>query len=209
MQENIILIGYDQAAYKTLIEYFTTRGDQVFFFDGLELDLTRDDQTPQIRAAVRAKTAIIDRLIIDIAGRPLNCPGPAMTAQDFSRLQEDYNAIALGTIRIFNALLPLLDAAATRQIALLTSADSSVGANQRVDRAGFCVAAAATNRLMSLMFHQLRPQGYSFRLYCRDQGLDYAGEFMTRPRCFEPANSERASEYRLAMFDAHAQEVAW
>lgn len=209
MNEKIVLIGYEENTYTTLIDYFTARGDQIIFFDGLDLDLTRDDQIDRIRDVVKAKTAAIDRLVIDIAGRPLRCPGVAVNADDFARLQDDYNAIALGTIRIFNALLPLLRAAATRQVALLTSSDSSVGANQRTDRAGFCMAAAATNRLMSLLFHQLRPQGFSFRLYCRDKGLDYAGEFMTRPRCFEQAGSERAGEYRLAMFDAHAREVAW
>jgi hypothetical protein len=52
-------------------------------------------QIARIRDVVKAKTAAIDRLVIDIAGRPLRCPGVAVNADDFARLQEDYNAFAL------------------------------------------------------------------------------------------------------------------
>jgi hypothetical protein len=43
MKEKIVLIGYEESTYAALIDYFKNRGDQVFFFDGMELDLTRDD----------------------------------------------------------------------------------------------------------------------------------------------------------------------
>lgn len=209
MKEQILILGYGKENYAKVISDFESRDAKVHFLDAGDFDMTRDAASEKLQTKVKSRTESIDRLLIDIANRPIICTGSAKQAQDYEALLKDYDGIALGTVRAIHAFLPLLDLGKQKQIAILTSERSSIYLNEQTEATGKCVATAAVNRLMSLLWRMLRPEGYSIRLCAVDRGFGYVCEYLTRQRCFEAAGSERDNEHRFAMHDAMAREIPW
>ena len=77
------------------------------------------------------------------------------------------------------------------------------------------VSKAPLNMAMNQLFNGLRPEGYTFRMYCKDPDAapdkagEYAAEYFTRNRSNEPESYKHSDENRLVLRDWMNIEIPW
>ena len=83
---------------------------------------------------------------------------------DWEAMHRVYNVNATGPIRVVSAFLPLL-AQGGRRLAFVSSEAGSIAMCNRTGGFGYCMSKTALNMAVRIMFNDLRPEGYTFRLY--------------------------------------------
>ena len=83
---------------------------------------------------------------------------------DFSKFLLPYNVNALGAMRMVHAFLPLMQTGMKR-LCFVSSEAGAVSVAHREDLSSYCMSKTALNMALRLMFNQLQPMGYSFRLF--------------------------------------------
>jgi NAD(P)-dependent dehydrogenase (short-subunit alcohol dehydrogenase family) len=76
-----------------------------------------------------------------------------------------YDVNTLGPIRVVEALLGLTGRGSLKRLCFVSSDAGSIANMTRRDWYGYCMSKAALNMAVKIMFNQLRPDGYTFRLY--------------------------------------------
>ena len=82
----------------------------------------------------------------------------------FSKFLLPYNVNALGAMRMVHAFLPLMQTGMKR-LCFVSSEAGAVSVAHREDLSSYCMSKTALNMALRLMFNQLQPMGYSFRLF--------------------------------------------
>lgn len=72
---------------------------------------------------------------------------------------------ALGAIRVTQAMLPIFKADGLRRLCFVSSEAGSISIQARDFLSDYCMSKAALNMAVRLMFNELRPKGYTFRLF--------------------------------------------
>jgi NAD(P)-dependent dehydrogenase (short-subunit alcohol dehydrogenase family) len=85
--------------------------------------------------------------------------------QNYGDMLNVYNVNALGPLRATEAFLPLLARGGGRRLCFVSSEAGSIGASARNNWYGYCMSKSALNMAVSILFNDLRPEGYTFRLY--------------------------------------------
>lgn len=75
-----------------------------------------------------------------------------------------FSVNALGAIRLVQAFLPLMEEGG-RRLCFVSSEAGSVSVAARNFLSGYCMSKTALNMAVRLMFNELRPRGYTFRLF--------------------------------------------
>ncbi len=127
----------------------------------------------------------------------------------YDALLGEYERYALGTVQVVHDLLPLLQKGEQKRIAFLTSRDGSNQMCRETGKSGKRIVLAAVHMFASLLFNELRPQGYTMRMYCADGDYRYAAEYFTRDRSYEPEDPKHSDENRLVLRDAFSCEIPW
>ncbi|OPJ57795.1 SDR family NAD(P)-dependent oxidoreductase [Clostridium oryzae] len=83
---------------------------------------------------------------------------------DYSVTNNLFNVNALGGIRMVECFLPLMEVGMKR-LCFISSEAGSIQASERKDTYGYCMSKAALNMAVKIMFNDLHPRGYTFRLY--------------------------------------------
>jgi NAD(P)-dependent dehydrogenase (short-subunit alcohol dehydrogenase family) len=83
---------------------------------------------------------------------------------DFAAMQRAFNINTLGAIRVVNAFLPLM-AQGMRRLCFVSSEAGSISLAYRQRGFGYCMSKSALNMAVRIMFNDLYPDGYTFRLY--------------------------------------------
>ncbi len=120
------------------------------------------------QAAARAVAAVTDHIDLLINNAGVNSPTLARTIhepQDYDELHRLYNVNALGALRMVEALLPLIERSSLKRLCFVSSEAGSVGTNPRKAWYGYCMSKAALNMGIRIIYNDLRPDGYSFRVY--------------------------------------------
>lgn len=144
---------------------------------------------------------------------------------DFEEIKQSYSVNALGPIRFIESLLPLC-ADGMKRLCFVTSADASIAANESVSGFGYSMAKSALHMAVAIMFNNLRPDGFTFRVYIPDsfpegvcasersslgaggrsaRGESVADEAAARI-AYEYFVGDRDDEDRLAITDYRAKE---
>jgi NAD(P)-dependent dehydrogenase (short-subunit alcohol dehydrogenase family) len=63
------------------------------------------------------------------------------------------------------AFLPLMGGDGMKRLCYVSSEAGSIGRSHRNGWYGYCMSKAALNMAVSILFNDLRPEGYTFRLY--------------------------------------------
>ena len=85
--------------------------------------------------------------------------------QDYDALMKLYNINALGPIRTTEAFMPLLDKGAGKRLCYVSSEAGSLGTSNRKNWFAYCMSKCALNMGVAILFNDLRPDGYTFRVY--------------------------------------------
>ncbi|MDR3121767.1 MAG: hypothetical protein LBU58_10630 [Clostridiales bacterium] len=221
--KTVVIAGAGDALGQALTDAFLKRGWDVFA--GYPPDGPRRPQAERLTCfgfdpcdhaytlAAKKKVGVpVDMLIVNI-DRTFGDPEASISDPlDFDSLLAAYDYNCIGALRAVNAFLPLLEEGRGKRICVVTTARSSnngctgtTGYAERLSR-------APLNMAMTQLFNGLRPEGYTFRLYCRDVegGNDaWAADYFIRDRSYEPEDLKHSDEERIVLRDWMAREIPW
>jgi NAD(P)-dependent dehydrogenase (short-subunit alcohol dehydrogenase family) len=117
--------------------------------------------------------------------------------QDYNEIHRVFDVNALGPIRVVEAFLPLVDRSAIKRMCFVSSEAGSIGKAYRTSWYGYTISKAALNMAVKIMFNDLRPQGFTFRMYHPGWVRSYMSGTKNTEAELEP---EAAAEPALAYF---------
>jgi NAD(P)-dependent dehydrogenase (short-subunit alcohol dehydrogenase family) len=85
--------------------------------------------------------------------------------QNYDSMKDVYNVNALGSLRVAEAFLPLLDKGTGKRLCFVSSEAGSIGRSHREFMIGYCMSKAALNMGVTILYNSLRGGAYTFRLY--------------------------------------------
>ncbi len=141
--------------------------------------------------------------------------------QDFDEMIRLFNVNSLGAIRIVEAFLPLANASDMKRLCFVSSEAGSIERSSRTAWFGYCMSKSALNMAVKNMFNELRPDGYTFRLYHPGWIRSYMRGVKNTQGDLEPddaavpavnyfvAEMDSADEDQLILRDYLGQEWPW
>lgn len=122
--------------------------------------------------SVRAAAVVVEKTIghVDLLINNAGIISQAFTrtireGQDYRDIAAQLDVNAVGAVRTVEAFLPLLDRGTLRRLCFVSSEAGSIARSTRTSWFGYCMSKAALNMGVKVLFNDLRPQGYTFRLY--------------------------------------------
>jgi NAD(P)-dependent dehydrogenase (short-subunit alcohol dehydrogenase family) len=174
------------------------------------------------RAASQTVAAITDHLDLLINNAGVTTPTsqrPIREPQDYAEMHRLYDVNTLGPLRIVEAFLPLTDRGDLKRLCFVSSEAGSIARAKRTSWFGYVMSKAALNMAARILFNDLRPQGYTFRLYHPGWIRSYMGGQKSTEGVFEPEEAAaraipiflaaRPDEDRLALVDFDGKEWPW
>jgi len=139
--------------------------------------------------------------------------------QDYAEMHRLYDVNTLGALRVVEASLPLLEQGQTKRLCFVSSEAGSIGRAERTSWFGYCMSKAALNMGVKLLFNDLHPTGYTFRVYHPGWVRSYMHGEKNMQATLEPEEAatyalplllnDREAEDRLVMIDYEGQEWPW
>ena len=111
--------------------------------------------------------------------------------------------------------MPLLQKGEGKRICVVTTLDSSNNYTRGSDNFARHISKAPLNMALNQLFNKYRPDGFTFRVYCKDMDAgpekagEFAAEYFTRNRSNEPESYQHSDENRLVMRDWMGIEIPW
>ncbi len=223
MQKKVVIAGAGDRLGRELTRGFLSRGWQVFA--GYRGGDERPEPTQKLKTfgfepgdhfytlAARKKVGeAIDLLIVNIDGQFGDPTATIGDAIDYGALLNAYDHNCVGPLRVIHTFLPLLDQGDGKRICVVTTKDSSNNSCCDIDNYYNRVSRAPLNMALTQLYNGLRPDGYTFRLYCKDtrDGNDrWAIDYFTRARSYEPESLRHSDEERIVLRDWMAREIPW
>lgn len=131
----------------------------------VELDVSSDQSVKSAAELVSSRTQRLDMLINNAGISGVHKDVTIYGNQDYDELRQVYNVNALGMLRVTHELLPLVGQSKLKRLIYISSEAGSISECQREAWYGYCMSKAALNLAVARLFHSLRPQGYTFRLF--------------------------------------------
>lgn len=201
MSKKIVVWGNESAQVDKVAQEFRIQGNHVYSCVG------ESKETIQV---VMKEEEQVDILVL--------CP--SMKAEQDSKIgiMHDYTKIGdilekniIGAKQIVDEMLPMLRKSHIKRIALLTSKESSIRLNDRVDNYAWHMSLAALNMMMTIEFNILRDEGFTFRVFCiDDENVMDAYQYINASFSYHPKwQAKRSEENRIVMRNTRFEEVTW
>jgi len=130
----------------------------------LPLDVSSIESAKKAAQIIKLKETPLD-LIINNAGIISSSMYLDISqGQDYNEIHRMFDINALGPLRVVEAFLPLMENSGLRRLCFVSSEAGSIGDATRQSWYGYCMSKAALNMAVKILFNDLRPKGYSFRL---------------------------------------------
>jgi len=153
-----------------------------------------------VKAAAERLRVHADRLDVLISNAGVNSETVYVgirEPQDYDEMKRLYDVNALGALRVVEAFLPLVERSNLKRLCFVSSEAGSIGAAERTSWYGYCMSKAALNMGAKIMFNELRPAGYTFRVYHPGWVRSYLHGVKNLEAELEP---EEAAEYAIPFF---------
>ena len=138
---------------------------------------------------------------------------------DYESIAATIDVNALGALRVVEALLPGIERSPMRRLCFVSSEAGSIARSHRPSWFGYSMSKSALNMAVSILFNDLRPHGYTFRVYHPGWMQTFMrGEPDTRATHTPQSAARLALEYfldlevdedRLVMRDDRRDEWPW
>ena len=162
----------------------------------IELNVGSQDSVNTAANTVGSQTDCLDMLV--------NCAG-IFQGGDREGIVSCLNVNTMGSIRMVEAFLPLMEKGEKR-LCFFSSEAGSITLAHRQGDVSYCVSKTCLNMAVRLMFEKLQPQGYRFRLYHPGWVRSYmSGQKSTRGN-FEPEEAAVVA-YRQFTADRNWEDV--
>ncbi len=182
--KNVVISGADRNIGLELAKQFLNRGWRVFagrflmelpLLDELKekypealsivpMDVSKEESVLAAAEQVAKEAGRVDMLIHNAAGFG-DHSGQKGERTDYSTFAVPYNINALGAMRLVNGFLPLMKDSDIKRLCFVSSEAGVVSVAHRTEVSSYCMSKTALNMALRLMFNQLQPMGYTFRLY--------------------------------------------
>jgi len=183
------------------------------------LDVRSMESLRAAAAFIQARAGSLDVLINNAGVQSETIYAGIRTPQDYDEMHRLYDVNALGALRVVETFLPLMDDGSRKRLCFISSEAGSIGAAQRTSWFGYCMSKAALNMAVKILFNDLRPQGYTFRVYHPGWIRSYMhGEKATQAH-LEPEEAaalalpcllnDQPDENQLALVDYQGNEWPW
>ena len=129
----------------------------------IPLDMSSGESIQKAVQRIAEQTDALDMLISN-AGINAAGEGGLSGPLDTNRTNLCFQINALGPIRLTQACLPLMQNG-LRRLCYVSSEAGSIAVCTRAGVSGYCMSKTALNMGVRLLFNELRPQGFIFRLY--------------------------------------------
>jgi NAD(P)-dependent dehydrogenase (short-subunit alcohol dehydrogenase family) len=180
---------------------------------------------PSTQSAAEEVGRGADRVDLLVNNAGVNSPTTRRTVReepDFDEMPRLYEINALGPLRVVEAFLPLTDESAIKRLCFVSSEAGSIARSKRQGWYGYCMSKAALNMGVRNLFNQLRPEGYTFRLYHPGWMRSYIGGTKGTEAPLEPDEAavpalahfledytDASAEDRLVLKDWRGEEWPW
>jgi len=153
----------------------------------LPLDVSEDSSVQAAVCMVKEKTDSLDMLINNagIAGGA----GDIYELGDLNKGLAMFNTNSLGPLRMVHAFLPLLERGEGKRLCFVSSEAGSIGVCHRTNGFVYPMSKTALNMAVRLLFEELYPKGYSFRLFHPGWVKSYMTGTKSTEGKFEPEES--------------------
>ena len=191
----------------------------------VQLDVSSRDSAQEAAIFVAQQVPAVDVLINNAGILTRSNTRSIREEQSYSDMHTDFDINALGPLRVIEAFLPLMEKSSIRRLCVVSSEAGSIAASTRKAWFGYCMSKAAVNMAMKNLFNELRPQGYTFRLYHPGWMRTYMSGKKNMEATFEPdeaavfalsyflsgiePGSEPPDEDRLVLRDYQGKEYPW
>lgn len=189
----------------------------------IRLDVTSEKDIESAKQEIERISGRLDVLVSNAA----NMGGPGASAIggdepiDYDMLTSDFCTNSLAGMILTDRLLPLLEKGEMKRLFFTSSEISSLRLMTRVGSMRYAMTKTALNLGVRMLFNELRPRGYTFRLY-QPGGMKRVmpdGSFMPGRSSVDPNVSaaeavrqileDRVDEDRLALIDYHGRELSF
>lgn len=185
----------------------------------VSLDVTSVESVRDAAQMVIQVTDKVDLLINNAGVTTLASSRTIHEAQDYNELKRVYDINALGPLRVVEAFLPLIAGSDLKRLCFVSSEAGSIARSKRTAWYGYCMSKAALNMAAKILFNQLRPEGYSFRLYHPGWLRSYMSGQKNQTASLEPEEGAafalpfflqpQPDEDHLALVDYQGNEWPW
>ncbi len=129
------------------------------------LDVASTPSAHEAAQLVRKHTDRVDLLINNAGINALSRTQTIRDGQDYDEMHWLYDVNALGSVRVVEAFLPLVEKSEMKRLCFVSSEAGSIDRAHRQAWFPYCMSKAALNMGVKILFNDLRPEGYTFRLY--------------------------------------------
>lgn len=204
MKEIVLIAGACFPEAAGAAEWFRQRGAVVH-----EMTSAADEaQLASALAAIEAEGRL-DYLIVQATHRGEHVQ--ALGQLDYQDLSRVFDEGVNGAHALVEAMLPFLRQGRKR-LGLITSAATSTREPQETRDFAFAMTQAGLHMLWKLYFNKLRPEGFTFRVFCPNEdgsGL-CAGQYMQMDFCYDAREEYiHSEENRIVMRDGLLREISW
>jgi len=178
--------------------------------------------TPSVKKAAEIVSAATDCIDLLINNAGVISPTMYRTireAQDYDEMHRLYDVNALGPLRVVEAFLSLTEQSTLKRLCFVSSEAGSIERCRHISWFGYCMSKAALNMAVKILFNDLRPQGYTFRLYHPGWIRSYMSGQKNTQADMEPEQAAahaleffidaQPDENRLALIDYLGQTWPW
>jgi NAD(P)-dependent dehydrogenase (short-subunit alcohol dehydrogenase family) len=131
----------------------------------IPLDVRSADSACAAAQLVAAHADHVDVLINNAGIRSSTADHGFRESLVYAEMQCEYDVNALGPLRVMEAFLPLMDRGHLKRLCFVSSEAGSISRSQRTTMFGYCMSKAALNMAIKILFNDLHPEGYTFRVY--------------------------------------------
>lgn len=187
------------------------------------LDVTNEQDIEQVKQEIERVSGKLDLLVSNAAHMGGDGPSAIGGTEpiDYDMLEKDFCINSLGGMILTDRLLPLLEKGEMKRLFFTSSEISSLKLMTRVGSMRYAMTKTALNLGVRMLFNELHPRGYTFRLY-QPGGMKRVmpdGSFMQGRSNVDPNVSaaeavrqileDRVDEDRLALIDYHGRELSF
>lgn len=203
MKEIVLIAGTQFKQAADAAAWFRQQGATVY-----ELSSADAAERAEVLAAIEGEGRL-DYLIVQATHRGGNVqPLGQVDYQDLARV---FDQGVNGAHALVEAALPLLRKGKKR-LGLITSAATSTREPKETEDFAFAMTQAGLHMLWKLYFNKLRPEGFTFRVFCPEEdgsGIS-AGKYMQMDFCYDSREDYiHNEENRIVMRDGHMREISW
>lgn len=161
-QGNIVFAGQFMPHWSELTDIATQYPECVRI---VPLNVASLDSVQEAVAHVKEQVDHVDVLINNAGVNSLSRTQMIADGLDYDEMHRLYDVNSLGALRMVETFMPLLECGNMKRLCFVSSEAGSITRARRDAWYCYMMSKAALNMGVKIMFNDLRPKGYAFRLY--------------------------------------------